>query len=123
MTDLEAVTGLDFFPFILDGGVANDTITINDTSSSSSIISKEVADALTDDIRYHTTKNRSKMIDNSKGGKQHDTNDTPNTSSLVPSTLNANSKEVLSNNRRRKIKEILQKNKQVKNTNSTFMSK
>ena len=70
LTDLETVTGLDFFPLIGGSEKDNETVTMNEASNSSLIISKEVADALTDDVRYHTTKRKTKMIDNNKGDNQ-----------------------------------------------------
>ena len=91
LTDLEAVTGLEFFPALF-GTYTN--IEKNETSHTNNDripLGKEIADALTDDIRLGPS---SKSL---KGG-----------SSLVQ--LSSNNKEEYSKGRRRKIKEILHKN-------------
>ena len=89
LTDLEAVTGLEFFPALF-GTYAN--IEMNETSHTNSIpLGKEIADALTDDIRLSSS---SKSL---KGG-----------SFLVQ--LSNNNNEEYSKGRRRKIREILHKN-------------
>jgi len=89
LTDLEAVTGLEFFPALF-GTYTN--IEMNETSHANSIpLGKEIADALTDDIRLSSS---SKSL---KGG-----------SFLVQ--LSNNNNEEYSKGRRRKIKEMLHKN-------------
>eukprot|EP00578_Thalassiosira_sp_NH16_P031637 CAMPEP_0181080042 /NCGR_PEP_ID=MMETSP1071-20121207/2355_1 /TAXON_ID=35127 /ORGANISM="Thalassiosira sp., Strain NH16" /LENGTH=405 /DNA_ID=CAMNT_0023161491 /DNA_START=35 /DNA_END=1252 /DNA_ORIENTATION=+ len=82
LTDLEAATGLDFFPVLF--GTANGAYGIP--------LQKYIADALTDDVRFHTNKIEQKE---------------PNSSDLGVPLSNV---EELSKGRQRKVKQLLRDN-------------
>jgi hypothetical protein len=92
LTDLEAVVGLEFFPNLL-GSYANGV----DTGIS---LHKELADALTDDLRIHA--NKQKLLED---GKSHDENDTL---PLLPGAFSEDA--CLSKRRQRKVKQVLRDN-------------
>ena len=88
LTDLEAVSGLEFFPSLLG--------TYDMNSNDSIPLQKEIADALTDDIRLHHERRLEQKGESSK-----------KSNSLVPIAKNSNE---LSKGRQKKIKQILREN-------------
>ena len=94
LTDLEAVTGLEFFPSLF--GVNHNTIDANRNDAIP--LQKEIADALTDDVRL-----RGPTSTYRKGDSKRTGNDT--SSALVP--LSARNDEEYSKGRQKKIQQIL----------------
>lgn len=88
LTDLEAVSGLEFFPSLLG--------TYDMYSNDSIPLQKEIVDALTDDIRLHHERRLEQKGEPSK-----------KSNSLVPIAKNSNE---LSKGRQKKIKQILREN-------------
>ncbi len=89
---MEAVVGLEFFPNLL-GSYANGMD--NDIS-----LHKELADALTDDVRIHA--NKQQLLED---GKNHDEN---GTRPLLPGAFSEDAG--LSKRRLRKVKQVLRDN-------------
>ncbi|KAL3772035.1 hypothetical protein ACHAWU_008057 [Discostella pseudostelligera] len=99
LTDLEAVSGLEFFPALF--GTNLNSIDANNSDANS--LQKEIADALTDDVRLrgHTT---DKRRNNERSGNE-------SSSSLVP--LSGRDVEEYSKGRRKKIQQILKENSSI----------
>ena len=102
LTDLEAVSGLEFFPLLFG------TFTENDTDDVT--VTKSIADALTDEIRESSEKK--KMVDKQVRNSIYTDN---NTNSLVAWTNDpsVNNEGGLSKGRRKKIKQMLRDNSPI----------
>ncbi|KAL7433401.1 hypothetical protein ACHAXH_005941, partial [Discostella pseudostelligera] len=99
LTDLEAVSGLEFFPALFGTNLNSIDANNNDAIS----LQKEIADALTDDVRLrgHTTDKRGNI---ERRGNE-------SSSSLVP--LSGRDVEEYSKGRRKKIQQILKENSSI----------
>ena len=93
LTDLEAVTGLEFFPALF--GMYTNNMKTNDRIP----LQKEIADALTDDVRINASQ--------SERNRGQTNKNSANANALVPL---ANNDGELSKGRQRKIKQILRDN-------------
>ena len=98
LTDLEAVTGLEIFPAILG---SYDNKRESGKSDDALPICKQIADALTDDVRLHAI---------SKGRLMQYGSTNQNESALVPVIFTASE---LSKGRQRKIQQILRDNSPI----------
>ena len=92
LTDLEAVSGLEFFPLLFGSFTENDTDDIT--------ITKSIADALTDEIRESCSEMVDKQVRNSTYN---------NNNSLLVALTNGptNNEGGLSKGRRKKIKQLV----------------
>jgi hypothetical protein len=103
LTDLEAVSGLEFFPALFGTNLNSIDNSIDANNNDAISLQKEIADALTDDVRLrgHTTDKR--------GNKERRGNESP--SSLVP--LSGRDVEEYSKGRQKKIQQILKENSSI----------
>jgi DNA/RNA endonuclease G (NUC1) len=102
LTDLEAVSGLEFFPLLFG------TFTENDTDDVT--ITKSIADALTDEIRESSEKK--KMVDKQVRNSIY-TNNTTNSLVGWTNSPSNNNEGGLSKSRRKKIKQMLRDNSPI----------
>ena len=99
LTDLEAVSGLEFFPLLFGSFNENET---DDMPP----ITKSIADALTDEIRESS----SEMVDKQVRNSMYNNN---NNSLLIALTNGPANNEGLSKGRRKKIKQLLRDNSPI----------
>jgi DNA/RNA endonuclease G (NUC1) len=103
LTDLEAVSGLEFFPLLFG------TFTENDTDDVT--ITKSIADALTDEIRESSEKK--KMVDKQVRNSSIYTNNSTNSLVAWTNDPSVNNEGGLSKGRRKKIKQMLRDNSPI----------